>query len=105
VGTGVLYLESCVLALEDSIVLVHQRRNPVCLCEFRVTLQRTSFSHRHREWEKTWWWVRTQLDIRGCRETGTLGNFGRGPLIKRDVTGVLASLPGNSFHCYEAAGR
>lgn len=52
-ATGVFYLESCMLPLEDSIVLAHQRRNPICLCKFRVMLQRTSFSHSRWEWEKT----------------------------------------------------
>lgn len=97
VGTGVLCLESCVLPLEDSIILAHQRRNPICLCKFRVTLQRTSFSHGRWEWEKTLWWLRMQLEIPGGRERGTLGSCGWRPLINGDVTGVLASLPDRVF--------
>lgn len=67
VGTRVLYLENCVLSLEDSVVLAHQRRNPVCLCKLRGTLQRMSFSDGHQEWDKTSWWVRMQLAIFGGR--------------------------------------
>lgn len=97
VGTGVLNVKSCVLPLEDSIILARQRRNPICLCKFRVTLQRTSFSHRHQKWEKTSWWLRVQLEIFEGRERGTPRSCGWGPLINGDVTGVLASLPDTVF--------
>lgn len=97
VGTSVLYLENCVLSLEDSIVLAHQRRNPVCLCKFRVTLQRMSFSGGHQEQEKTKLWLRMQLAIFGDRRSWPLASCGWGPLVNGDVTGVLASLPDMVF--------
>lgn len=66
VESGVLNLESCMLPLEDSTILAHQRRNPICLCKFRVTLQSMNFTRGRQEWEKISWWLRMQLEILGA---------------------------------------